>query len=244
MQEKGGILEVSLTDIDLDAETARRHRGLAPGKYVKLLIADTGSGIPPECIDRIFDPFFTTKPQGQGTGLGLSVVHGIVESCGGSISAHSKPGKGTVFEIYLPTIQSKVPRDTAPADPVAHSKKSILFVDDEPMLADIGKKSLESLGYRVTACIDSTEALAVFKKDPESFDAVITDYTMPKTNGLDLARAITAIKPRIPVILCTGGTDDIHHRAQAAGINECVLKPLRIRELAEILCRVFDKQTR
>jgi len=245
MQDKGGILEISLVDVDLDVKSAQQHHDLTAGKYVKLLVADTGSGIQPEIIKRIFDPFFTTKPQGEGTGLGLSVAHGIVKSCGGTISISSKAGMGTAFEIYLPSIQSKVHVDTKAPEPLPHGTKSILFVDDEPMLADIGKKTLESLGYRVTACTDSLEALEIFKKNPAAFDAVITDYTMPKINGIDLAQEIISIKPRTPVILCTGGTsgtDDISNRAQAVGINEYVLKPLKIHELAETLHKAFDKQ--
>ena len=119
MQEHGGSLEVSLVDVDLDAESAEQYPGLSPGRHIKLLVADTGSGISPEIIERIFDPFFTTKPHGEGTGLGLSVVHGIIESCGGAISVHSEPGRGTTFEIYLPVIQSEVPIDTAGTGPAS-----------------------------------------------------------------------------------------------------------------------------
>jgi PAS domain S-box-containing protein len=243
MQEKGGVLEVSLVDVDLDKAAAQKHRGLTPGKHVKLLVCDTGSGIEPEIVERIFDPFFTTKPRGEGTGLGLSVVHGIIESCGGVISVRSKAGQGTAFEIYLPTIHTEVPSDTEPHEPLACGMQSILFVDDEPMLADIAKRSLKSLGYRVTACTDSTEALEIFKKNPAAFDAVITDYTMPGLNGLELARHIISIKPHVPVILCTGGTDDISQKANAVGIREFVLKPLKMRDLAESLRKAFNEET-
>jgi PAS domain S-box-containing protein len=242
MQEHGGILEVSLIDVDLDAESAEQFPGLSPGKHIKLFIADTGSGIQPEIIERIFEPFFTTKPRGKGTGLGLSVVHGIVESFGGAISMSSKPGIGTSFAIYLPSIQAKIPVDTVTPEPLPGGTKSILFVDDEPMLADIGKKALEALGYQVTACTNSLEALEMFKKNPAAFDAVITDYTMPKLNGLDLAKTIISIRPRIPVILSTGCTDDIKHKAHSIGINEFFLKPLKIRDLAETLRRTFGEQ--
>jgi len=243
MQDRGGVLDVGLADVDLDAAFVQRLPGLRPGRHVRLHVADTGTGIQPDIIERIFDPFFTTKPHGEGTGLGLSVVHGIVESCGGSISVNSRAGRGTTFEIHLPAIQSDTQLDTESTGPLPRGTESILFVDDEPMLTDIGRKSLESLGYRVTACIDSFDALELFKKNPDAFDAVITDYTMPKITGLELTQAIIDISPHTPVILCTGCTEDMTHKARAAGISEFVLKPLKLRDLAETLRRVFDRQT-
>lgn len=239
MQDKGGVLEVSLTDVDLNTLEAQRLPGLSPGRHVRLYVADTGSGIHPDILEKIFDPFFTTKPHGEGTGLGLSVVHGIVEACGGSISVSRRPGGGTAFEIYLPSIQAEVSADTEAPGPLPRGSQSILFVDDEPMLTDIGKRSLESLGYRVTACTDSLEALALFKKNPAGFDAVITDYTMPKITGCELAETINDISPGTPVILCTGCTDDMSQKARAAGIIECIIKPLKIRDLAETLERIL-----
>ena len=244
MQEHGGNLEVSLIDVDLDAESAEQYSALSPGRHVKLLIADTGCGISPEIIERIFDPFFTTKPHGEGTGLGLSVVHGIVKSCGGAISVHSEQGRGTTFEIYLPVIDSEMTIDSQEAGPLLRGTESILFVDDEPMLVDISKKILESLGYRVDVCTKSKEALELFKNDPMAFDAILTDYTMPQMTGIELAREIISIRPDIPVLLCTGNTETItQHKAKAAGINALLLKPLKIGDLAETLRRVFDEKT-
>ncbi len=243
MQDRGGVLDVSLVDVELDAESAQQRPGLNAGRHTRLRVSDTGCGIPPGIIERIFDPFFTTKPHGEGTGLGLSVVHGIIQSCGGAISVHSEPGRGTAFEIYLPAIQSEALPETQTPGPLPRGTESILFVDDEPMLIDIGKKLLESLGYSVTGCIDSFEAYETFKKDPAAFDAVITDYTMPKMTGLELAQAIISQRPALPVILCTGCTEDMTEKAHAAGINEFILKPLKIHELAETVRRIFDKKT-
>jgi len=244
MQDKGGVLDVSLVDVVLDAESAQQYAGLRAGRHVRLRVSDTGCGIPPDIIERIFDPFFTTKPHGEGTGLGLSVVHGIIQSCGGAISVHSESGRGTLFEMYLPTIKSEPLPETQTPGPLPRGTERILFVDDEPMLIDIGKKLLESLGYSVTGCTHSFEAYEAFKKDPAAFDAVITDYTMPKMTGLELAQAIITRRPELPVILCTGCTEDMTHRAHAAGINEFIFKPLKVHDLAETLRRVFDKQHR
>jgi PAS domain S-box-containing protein len=243
MQERGGRLEINLDDIMLDAESAEQYPGLNPGPHLKLIVADTGSGIAPEIMDRVFDPFFTTKPHGEGTGLGLSVVHGIIQTCGGAISIQSAMGRGTAFEIYLPVIQAEPAVDEPQPGPLPRGTEMILFVDDEPMLVDISKKFLESLGYRVTVSTSSSDALRLFKKDPLSFDAVLTDYTMPHMTGIELAQKVMSISPGIPVLLCTGCTETItQQKAQAIGICECVLKPLKTHELAYTLRRVFDKK--
>jgi CheY-like chemotaxis protein/two-component sensor histidine kinase len=243
MQKQGGRLEINLDDVTLDAETAEQYPGLNPGKHIKLLISDTGNGISPKIIERIFDPFFTTKPHGEGTGLGLSVVHGIVQTCRGVINVQSEKRQGTTFEILLPVIQAEVSIDKQEPGPVPRGTENILFVDDEPMLVDISKKILESLGYRVTVCTASDDALAVFKKDPMAFDAVLTDYTMPKMTGLELAQEIMNIRPDIPIMLCTGDTETItQQRSKAIGIRECILKPLKVHVLAKTLRKIFDKR--
>ena len=243
MQEQGGLLEVSLDDITLDTESAQLYPELSPGRHVKLLVSDTGNGISAEIIERIFDPFFTTKPHGEGTGLGLSVVHGIIQSCGGAINVQSETGQGTAFDIYLPVIQAVIPIDEQKPGPLPRGKESILFVDDEPMLVDISKKILESLGYRVAVCTASNEALTLFKKEPRAFDAVITDYTMPQMTGIELAQEIMAIRPDIPILLCTGCTENItQQKARSIGICECIIKPLKINTLANTLRKVFDKK--
>ncbi len=243
MQKQGGRLEINLDDVTLDAETAEQYPGLNPGKHVKLLISDTGNGISPEIIERIFDPFFTTKPHGEGTGLGLSVVHGIVQTCKGVINVQSEKRQGTTFEILLPVIQAEVSIDKQEPGPVPRGTESILFVDDEPMLVDISKKILESLGYRVTVCTASNDALSLFKIDPMSFDAVITDYTMPQMTGIELAQEVMSIRPEIPVLLCTGCTETVtQQKALSIGICDCILKPLKTDKLARTLRKIFDKQ--
>jgi len=243
MQGKGGILTISLADVDLDTISAAQHPELKPGRHVRLLVSDTGNGIEPEIIERIFDPFFTTKPHGEGTGLGLSVVHGIIQACDGAIDVQSATGKGTTFEMYLPIVTSETVPEIQRSDPLPRGTEKILFVDDEPMLADINKKILESIGYHVTVCTASNEALNLFKEDPMAFDAVITDYTMPHMTGLELVQELITIRPGIPVMLCTGYSDAItQQKATAIGICECFVKPLKTYKLAKTLRTVFDNK--
>ncbi len=242
MQEQGGRLGVSLDAVTFDVKSAKQYPGLTPGPHIKLVVTDTGDGISAEIIERIFDPFFTTKPHGEGTGLGLSVVHGIIQTCGGTINVQSEKGQGTTFEIYLPVIQAEVPVDKQESDHLPRGDESILFVDDEPMLVDISKRILESLGYRVAVCTSSKEALTVFKKDPLAFDAILTDYTMPQMTGIELAQEILTIRSDIPIFLCTGCSENItQQKAMSIGICECILKPLRTHTLAQALRKVFDK---
>ncbi len=204
MQEEGGVLEVSLSDVDLDADFAKQHPDVKPGKFIRLIVSDTGYGMSPEVSERIFDPFFTTKKMGQGTGMGLSVVHGIVKSHGGTIIVESSPGKGSAFSVFLPAIESEVTDQADQPQLVITGNERILFVDDEDFQADIGKRMLERLGYRVTAKTNSVEALDLFRQTPDEFDLVITDMTMPDMTGDVLARKLISIRPDIPIIVCTG----------------------------------------
>lgn len=241
MREKGGVLEVSLEDVALDEAFGREHPGITPGKHVRLNIADTGCGIPREILNRIFDPFFTTKPQGEGTGLGLSVVHGIVQSCGGTITVYSEENRGTIFNIYLPVIQAEVPATTRDQAALPRGTEKILFVDDEPMLGEVGRQVLESLGYRVTVCNGSVEALSVFRNDPQGFDVIITDYTMPQMTGLELAQEIIKTRNTMPIMLCTGYSETVtKEKAQAANIQELIFKPITKREMANKIRNILD----
>ena len=238
---EGGVLEVSLVNVELDEEFCAGHEGLTAGSHVRLTVGDTGCGMDGETLKRIFDPFFTTKRPGEGTGMGLSVVHGIVKSHGGDITAYSAPDVGTTFHIYLPVVESIPEARPETAEPVRGGTESILFVDDEAVLVEIGKKTLERLGYRVTTRTSSVEALELFRVKPGEFDLVITDQTMPNMTGADLAVEILQLRQDIPIILCTGFSHVITpEKASVLGIREFVMKPIIGAELGRTVRRVLD----
>ncbi len=216
---------------------------LLPGEYVKICVKDTGHGIDPDVQKRIFDPFFTTKPPGQGTGMGLSVVHGIVKDHGGQIVVESQSGQGSIFSVYLPVYQGDVGIEATMGRDLPTGLGNILFVDDEPDLVEIAVVILEKLGYSVTGVCDSARALEIFKQRPTRFDMVITDNTMPKMTGIELARKIKDIRSNIPVVLVTG---IIHggakEQAMAVGINDFVVKPLDAGTLAKIAGEYLKKE--
>ena len=262
MRDHGGILDVGLRNLEVGWEPsdskAKENRsddkgtgkiehltspsGLAPGRYVNLTVSDTGPGINPQVKDRIFDPYFTTKEQGEGTGMGLSVVHGIVKSQGGEITVQSDPGKGSTFDIYLPAVETQVFAEIESTEAFPIGNECILFVDDEPPLVEIGQKILECLGYRIVTRTSSVEALNLFRATPDKFDLVVTDMTMPHMNGDKLARELMAIRSDIPIILCTGYSDMISERkAKKTGIREFVMKPLAKRELTTVVRKVLDQ---
>ena len=243
MQEEGGVLEVSLSDVDLDADFAKQHPDVKPGKFIRLIVSDTGYGMSPEVSERIFDPFFTTKKMGQGTGMGLSVVHGIVKSHGGTIIVESSPGKGSAFSVFLPAIESEVTDQADQAQLVITGNERILFVDDEDFQADIGKRMLERLGYRVTAKTNSVEALDLFRQTPDEFDLVITDMTMPDMTGDVLARRLISIRPDIPIIVCTGYSARINPDIiKEIGIKEMAMKPVVMKDIAQMIHRVLSRE--
>ena len=248
MRETGGNLEILLQNVDLEAGAPAAIPYLAEGAYVRLSVADTGHGMERRTMERIFDPFFTTKGPGRGTGLGLSVVHGIVRNHGGGISFTSEPGKGTTFQVLLPrTILPEPPREEAARVPRSDGRERILLLDDEEDLVFAVQRMLEKLGYEVVAGTDSLEGLEVFRAQPGHFDLVVTDQTMPRLTGEKLAREILALRPEIPIILCTGlgygacgGLTE--ESARAAGIREVVMKPVERGELARAIRRVLDQQ--
>ncbi|MCX5904646.1 MAG: PAS domain S-box protein [Proteobacteria bacterium] len=243
MSDTGGVLDISLCPVFLDAREITSYPELQPGAYLQLTIRDSGAGIDPAIIDRIFEPFFTTKEVGQGTGMGLAVVHGIVKSHGGAITVNSKPGKGTTFQILLPKVEEKKEETKDEITTIPKGTECILYIDDEDALVDLGQEMLESLGYRVTAKNNSVEALAAFKTDPHGFDIVITDQTMPAMTGFDLTKQIMHIRPDIPVILCTGHSDQVtREMARDAGIREFVMKPMTIQTLAETVRSALDSR--
>ena len=240
MQAEGGVLEVSLNDADLDADFARQHPDVKPGKFIRLMVKDTGCGMTPEATERIFDPFFTTKKVGEGTGMGLSVVHGIIKSHGGTIIVESSPGKGSAFSVFLPAIATEAADQANQAQLVITGNERILFVDDEDFQADIGKRMLERLGYRVTTRTKSLEALDLFRQTPDGFDLVITDMTMPDMTGDVLARKLISIRPDIPIIVCTGYSERINPDiVKEIGIKEMALKPVVMKDIAQMIQRVL-----
>ena len=244
MREQGGVLSVSLENVDLDAASALYLPDLHPGSYIKLAVSDTGRGIDGSVLDRIFDPYFTTKGQGEGTGLGLAVVHGIVKSLGGAIKVQSEVGKGTAFEIFLPR-DTETEAKTEPISSVAvpTGKESILLVDDEVALSAMVAHMLENLGYHVTAATDSGEAFELFRSDPHRFDLVVTDQTMPRLTGAELAKQILSLRPDIPIILCTGFSDLVDREsAEAIGIRAFMMKPVTMANLAETVRKALDER--
>jgi PAS domain S-box-containing protein len=242
MRAKGGVLSVKLSAI-ADASQLPSHADIETGRHVCITMSDTGHGMDPAVVERIFDPYFTTKGPGEGTGLGLSVVQGIVKSHGGVITVESKPGHGTSFSVYLRQIEGAQPESVkvASESPPAGGER-ILLVDDEEALVDLGKATLESLGYQVTAMTSSAEALRIFSAQPDAFDLVMTDMTMPSLTGKELAAGIVALRRDIPVILATGFPDLIdEQQAREAGIREMIIKPFEIRTLAVAVRRALEK---
>ena len=242
MEEKGGKLTVELKNTFFELDDTRKPQQLDVGKYVELVVSDTGSGISPAIIKNIFDPYFTTKKSGKGTGMGLSIVHGIITGCGGAIAVNSQLGTGTTFHVYFPVFdKEKVVAESLISKDIPKGKERILFVDDEDMIADMGKNMLERIGYKVTVRKSSLEALQKFQNQPDQFDLVITDQTMPEMTGSDLAKRMMQIRPDIPIILCTGYSTIIsEEKAKAMGIKEFALKPLVIQDIAKLIRKVLD----
>ncbi|MCF8078169.1 MAG: response regulator [Desulfobacterales bacterium] len=242
MDSDGGVLQIHVKDTDLSETILKKHPDIKAGRHIEISVSDTGPGIPEEHLDSIFEPYYTSKDIGEGTGLGLAVVHGIVKSYGGEISVESTVGKGTVFTVYLPITETD-PEEPGPASKrLPEGIERILFVDDEEPIAKMGKAILGRLGYQVTAVSDSLEALALFRSDPAAFDLVVTDMSMPQKNGDKLAEEILEIRPDIAVILCTGYSKQIDDRkAKKIGIRAFVMKPLDRLQLTQLVRKVLDE---
>ncbi|MBF0448305.1 MAG: response regulator [Magnetococcales bacterium] len=238
MEESGGCLDIYLEHLFLDEGEAKKVL-LTAGSYVRLSFSDTGPGIEPTNIGRIFDPFFTTKELGRGTGLGLSVVHGIVQSYGGSVIVETELGKGTTFRVFFPAIKAD-PDPAPPKQPsikkICDTKMTVLFVDDEPGLVEVGTMQLQAMGYRVIASSDSQKALEIFNNDPHGIDVLFTDQSMPYLSGFELAKKILSIRPDLPVFICTGYSQTITpEMIRKAGIRDMLLKPLTMADLSAAL---------
>jgi len=244
MGEAGGQLEVSLEDVNLESQTRIGDEHLARGPYVKLSVSDSGCGMEKEVVERIFEPFFTTKKVNEGTGLGLSVVHGIIKSHDGAITVSSTPGEGTTFDIFLPKIESSQIQQPQSSKSTAGQREVILLVDDEEMMVDMTRQILERLGFDVVAKTSSIEALEAFQEGPDEFDLVITDQVMPNMIGTQLARNLICIRPDIPVILCSGFPENISpEELKSIGIKEFIMKPISKPEMAKIIRAVLDKNS-
>jgi PAS domain S-box-containing protein len=239
--DRGGILSVVLERSQLSQQRLLARGALLPGAYVRLIVSDTGSGITPAILERIFDPFFTTKGVGQGTGLGLSLVHGIVNDLGGAIDVASATGQGTQFDIWLP-VAGEMPLPThEPSQSLPLGQgQTVMIVDDEQALVALAEESIAQLGYEPVGFDSSLTALRAYQDTPERFDAILTDESMPDLSGTELAHRIRQLRRSIPIILMTGhGSLELSQRGTQIGINEILLKPLHSRDLAESLARVF-----
>jgi signal transduction histidine kinase/ActR/RegA family two-component response regulator len=242
MMHTGGVLDVGLEVVDVDKKFAKQVPKLKKGDYVRLTISDTGHGMDAQTKERIFEPFFTSKEVGAGSGLGLSVVHGIVNNYGGAITVESTVGKGTSFTIFLPQYGKTSLSAEELSKPLKKGNEHILFVDDEQEIANMGKKMLENLGYRVTTKSDSNSALEEFRADPYRYSVVVTDQTMPKMFGTELASRMREIRPGLKVILITGYIDKLTEELTALnGISEIVMKPLNLSDFSKVIRRVIDE---
>jgi CheY-like chemotaxis protein len=244
MRDQGGILVISLAEIDITPDNYIANLDLQTGKYLRLEVSDTGTGIEKEYMERIFEPYFTTKPMDDGTGLGLSVVHGIVTSHGGHVTVYSEPGQGSTFHVYLPVIVREQPGDEARLpEEVPGGAERILLVDDDEKIGCLEKEQLESLGYQVTALTSGVKAVDLFRRAPQDIDIVITDMTMPNITGAELSQELLKIKPDIPIILCTGFSELIDKdKATALGIQEYLMKPVGRKDLAQAVRKVLDSK--
>ncbi len=245
MREKGGTLAIELMQVEIepgDSKVSSLH--LNPGNYVVLTISDTGTGMTRAVRERIFEPYYTTKKHGEGTGMGLALVHGIVNKHEGHVSVYSEPGKGTSFQVYLPRIMaSSTEEEEEGFESIPTGNERILLIDDEEELVRLEKRILENLGYKVTSVTNSDEALDMFKAQADKYDLVMTDMTMPNLTGIELAQYFMEIKPDIPIILCTGFSELINReKAIALGVREYVMKPIVRKELAIVVRKVLDGQ--
>jgi nitrogen-specific signal transduction histidine kinase/ActR/RegA family two-component response regulator len=239
-----GILEITLTNVALCmsdcADPWFYH--LKPGPYLRLSVSDTGCGMEKATMERIFDPYFTTKEVGKGSGLGLAVVNGIVKRHEGAVTVESDPGKGARFNIYLPRIE---PRSAAPVpadSPLPRGSEKILLVDDELTVLEVGIGLLNLMGYEVTSLTDSVGALQLFRSNPDNFDLIISDCTMPGLTGVEFATEVRRLKPRIPILLCTGYSEKIaSDNVKKLGI-ELLMKPYSLRQIAGAVRKILDAQ--
>ncbi|MDQ5985926.1 MAG: Sensor histidine kinase RcsC [Syntrophus sp. SKADARSKE-3] len=243
MKETGGVLEIGMEEVFINENDRLQRPPMKNGLYLAVTVRDTGQGVPQENLGRTFEPYFTTKEKGEGTGLGLAVVHGIVKDHGGEIRVYSEVGKGTIFRIFLPLMEKHVADVRDREEPLLAGKgETILFIDDEKMVVDLSKELLEGLGYRVVAETDPVKAIVIFKESSDTFDLVITDKTMPHLTGFDVAWEIRHIRKDIPIVLCSGfqEKEDLK-KLNALGIGRLITKPIRMSDLAKAIRDELEK---
>jgi signal transduction histidine kinase/CheY-like chemotaxis protein len=241
MSEEGGLLKVTLENIILQEEKICFDWVLSPGPYVRLRMRDTGEGIEPKIMDRIFEPYYTTKEVGKGTGMGLSVIHGIMKRHNGGIRVESEVEKGTLFEIYFPALEKAAEEEKKPEGEIKGGSERILFVDDEESMVNLNHQRLERLGYTVKSTTKPVEALEWFRADPGQFDVIITDMTMPRMTGDRLTKEVLTIRPHMPVIICTGYSERMSaKKAEGLGVRKYLEKPIGLRNMASALREVLD----
>jgi len=235
MTPRGGLLQVSVEPFMVDGSFAQAHPELTEGKHVLLTVSDSGSGIEPQLLDRVLEPFFTTKPPGHGTGLGLSVVHGIVREHGGALVLESTPGAGTIVRVYIPAMTGSGGEAPALLGLLPRGRgERVLVVDDEAALAELERRRLQELGYVATAFTDPRSALEAFAERPDDFDLVLTDHTMPQLTGIEFAREVRALRPALPIVLVSGYGDAVRPELlEATGIQRLLSKPVATRTLAQ-----------
>ncbi len=245
MEGQGGRIDVSLENITIPSSQITQYNGLVAGKYIRFVVEDTGHGIDPQIMDQIFDPYFTTKEVGKGTGMGLSLVQGIVKNHGGEISVASELGQNTKVTILLPIIdEAENDMDVSVSEEIATGNERILLVDDEAMIVDVMTQFLSQLGYQTTSMTDSTAALEMFRSQPDQYDLLITDMTMPKLTGIQLTQAMREIRTDIAVIICTGFSEQISiERSKELGIQAFIMKPVVMGEMAKTIRNVLDGKT-
>jgi len=245
MSESGGVLTLELKSVTIKEDTPEDILGVIAGDYLRLTFGDTGCGMDSAVLSRVFEPYFTTKKSNEGTGLGLASVHGIVRNHDGRIFVDSTPGEGTIFTIYFPVAQERV----APAEVETKVEKQlmgqgrVMVVDDERMITDVVVRGLRKKGFQVEGFVDGVEALEVFRKDPDAFDVVITDQTMPNITGFELAAHLSSLRPDLPIILSTGYANTVDEiDMQTAGVSHFLSKPLRLTELVALLCEINESE--
>lgn len=240
---EGGILTLELETLEIDVKFSKYLSKIEPGRYLKLSVGDNGCGIAPEIKDKIFEPYFTTKEKGRGTGLGLATTYSIINSYGGTITVYSEVGKGTVFNLYFPVVDSEIKKEVKIETLIKKGHENILFVDDDSSIAELGKRTLEFYGYKVTCCISPLEALELVKKDASAFDLMVTDMTMPGLTGEQLINSVFEIRPDMPIILCTGYSELMNDvKAANLGIKKFIRKPIPPKKLALEIREILDEK--